>query len=440
MAKPDVIASCVSDGGTRTLLIICQVYPPDPAAVGQQMADVAEAMARRGWRVIVYTSRRGYENAAHIFRAHELRNGVDVRRLPLSSFGKRSIAVRLFAQSLFMLQAMLRGFFTRHLRLVLVSTSPPFAGFGGALIAWLRGVALAWWVMDLNPDQMVASGKISSTSVAARLFDWMNACTLRRAQTVVVLDTYMKDRLHAKHPDAARIHVLPPWPHDAALSAHGSSGQAFRELHGLANRFVVMYSGNHALQHPLTTLLDAAKQLEDDPRLLFVFIGDGAGKAEVNMRIAAGAPNLRSLPFQPLERLGESLSAADVHAVTMGDEVVGIVHPCKIYGALAIGRPILFFGPTRSHAGDILASHPFGHVIRHGDVKTTVEAVRELSMLGESARNALGDQARTLSCSQFSQDVLVNRFCDLLEAAGAPQRPVRQLPAAGSHISPQACD
>lgn len=132
-----VAASCKQ---RRTLLIICQVYPPDPAAVGQQMADAAEAMARRGWRVVVYTSRRGYTNPSLAFPFRELRNGVDVRRLPFSSFGKRSIAIRLLAQSLFMLQAMARGLFTRSLRLMLVSTSPPFAGFGGALLARLRQI------------------------------------------------------------------------------------------------------------------------------------------------------------------------------------------------------------------------------------------------------------------------------------------------------------
>jgi hypothetical protein len=27
----------------------------------------------------------------------------------------------------------------------------------------------------------------------------------------------------------------------------------------------------------------------------------------------------------------------------------GIIHPCKIYGAMTVARPILYFGPLLSH-------------------------------------------------------------------------------------------
>ena len=152
----------------KTLVVITQVYLPDPAAVGQHIADVASAMATRGWRVVVYTAARGYDDPTIRYPCRETLDGVVIRRLPLSSFGKNSIALRLLAQALFMAQAVLRSVFTRGMSCVLVSTSPPFAGFGGAILAWMRSAPLVWWVMDLNPDQMVASGRLSSSSFIAR--------------------------------------------------------------------------------------------------------------------------------------------------------------------------------------------------------------------------------------------------------------------------------
>lgn len=65
-------------------------------------------------------------------------------------------------------------------------------------------------------------------------------------------------------------------------------------------------------------------------------IGGGNGKKEVDDKIAAGARNILSLPYQPLEEIKFSLSAADVHVVSMGDDMVGIVHPCKVYGAMTV--------------------------------------------------------------------------------------------------------
>ncbi|MBL8758119.1 MAG: hypothetical protein JNK35_06795, partial [Phycisphaerae bacterium] len=118
----------------KTFLIISQVYVPDPASVGQHVADAAAEMARRGYRVIVYASARGYDDPSRRYPAREHLNGVEVRRLPLSSFGKGSIAIRLLAQWIFLAQAVVRGLFTRGLAGVMVSTSPPFCGVGGAII------------------------------------------------------------------------------------------------------------------------------------------------------------------------------------------------------------------------------------------------------------------------------------------------------------------
>lgn len=406
------------DSRQRTLLIISQVYAPDPAAVGQHITDVAEEMTRRGWRVVVYTSDRGYDDPSQRYLRRERRNGVDVRRLPLSSFGKRSIAIRLMAQSFFMLEATFLGLLTRRLSVVLVSTSPPFAGMGGSLISFIRRVPLVWWVMDLNPDQMIAAGKLSSRSLAARFLDWMNRVTLARSRSVVVLDRYMRDRVLAKRDVDEKLHVVPPWAPEEAGRKQPTQPNAFRARHNLNDSFVVMYSGNHALQHPLDTLLAAAEQMQGDKSVRFVFVGGGAGKAIVEKRIAAGASNLVSLPFQPLEAIGDSLSAADVHVVSMGDEVVGIVHPCKIYGAMAIGRPILFFGPQRSHGGDILAGGAFGKVVAHGDVAAAVAAIKEFQSMGRESLVKAGQMAAQTADQSFSRSDLLARVCNIV--SGCP--------------------
>ena len=405
------------------ILMVSQVYVPDSTSVGQHFADVAEEMVRRGWDVRVLAASRGYSDPSLRFPPRETRNGVDVRRLPLSSFGKKSIPVRLLAQVLFMIQVVGHGLVTPGLDAVFVSTSPPFAGFGGAIIGMVRRVSFLWWVMDLNPDQMVAAGKLSPTSLFVRVFDWMNRVTLRRAAKVIALDRFMAERLNRKVDVSAKLLVTPPWPHnetppldDAGLQRLAHAGTNFRTRHGLENCFVVMYSGNHAIQHPLDTLLDAAKQLESEPALKFVFIGGGAGKAGVEQRIAAGATNILSLPYQPLETLEDSLGAGDLHVVSMGPEVVGIVHPCKIYGAMAVGRPILFFGPRESHAGEIVEPQHLGWRVEHGDVAATVAAIKQAAGLARPERLEMGQRAAALITADFSRQHLRNEVCSAVEA------------------------
>jgi glycosyltransferase involved in cell wall biosynthesis len=412
----------------RTLLILSQTYPPDPAAVGQHIADVAEQMAARGWRVVVYTSRRGYDDPSQRFARRQWLRGVDVRRLPFSSFGKGAIAVRLAAQALFMIQALPRALFTRGLERILVSTSPPFAGFGGALLAAIRRVPFAWWVMDINPDQMVTSGRITETSLVARVFDWMNRVTLRGARDVIVLDRYMRARILRKAAVAAKTAVVPPWSHDVVRDNVPHEDNPFRAAHGFGDRLVVMYSGNHGYSHPLDTLLDAAKALEGEPGLLFVFVGGGVLKRAIDEMVARDAPpNIVTLPYQPLPEIRYSLSSADVHVVSLGNDGVGVVHPCKIYGGLAIGRPILGLAPRASHVSDIIAEHGVGWRVEHGDAVGLVAILHDLLRMPRGELGAMGERARDVARREFARERFLGSVCDILEGDGPAGR--RDQPA-----------
>ena len=398
------------------LLIISQVYPPDPAAEGQQRADVAEEMVRRGWQVQVWTAAQGYEDPSVRYPRRELRAGVQVSRLPWSSFGKGSIAVRLMAQLFFMVQAMLRALVTPGPMAILVSTSPPFAGFGGCVLSVLRRVPLVWWVMDINPDQMVTSGRLSARSLVARMFDWMNQRTLMQARDVIVLDRFMRDRILQKAPVEAKLHVVPPWPHDNVLADIPHDSNPFRRQHGLNESFVVMYSGNHGYSTPLDTLLEAAKRLRGESRLKFVFIGGGVVKKEIDAMVAREAPpNILSLPYQPLADIRYSLSAADVHVVSIANEGVGIVHPCKVYGALAIGRPVIALAPAASYAADILDQHRVGWLIEHGEVDRLVALLKELLAMPGTALATMGQAAKEAVRECYSRDRLLGRVCDIVE-------------------------
>ncbi|MFM7248913.1 MAG: glycosyltransferase family 4 protein [Planctomycetaceae bacterium] len=399
------------------LLVITQVYVPDPAAVGQHIADTAEEMVRRGWDVVVLTSARGYDDPSVRYPRREMRGGVCIRRLPLSSFGKRSIAVRLVAQALFMSQAILRGLFTPGISVILVSTSPPFAGFGGRLLGLLRRVPYVWWVMDINPDQMVRAGRISARSPVARAFDWLNRQTILGARTVIVLDRFMRDTVWRKARAEGKTVVSPPWAFDNILEDVPREANPFRARHGLGDCCVVMYSGNAGYSHPLDTLLAAAKRLEHEHRLKFVFVGGGVVKKEIDAMVARERPpNIITLPYQPFSELRYSLSAADVHVVSIADEAIGVVHPCKVYGALAVGRPVIALAARDSYIGDILAGGDLGWVVEHGDVDRLVAVLEALPEMGPAAIATMGRAARHAAATTYSRATLLSRVCDTIAA------------------------
>lgn len=409
-----------SQHGAPSVVLISQVYVPDPASVGQHMADAAAELVRRGARVRVYAANRGYDAPGIRYLRTETRDGVGVRRLPLSSFGKRSLPVRVIGQLSFVLQASLRTLFVPHLDVVVISSSPPMAPAAGLLLAAVRRVPVVFWSMDLNPDQAIATGAISSRSPWTGLLSWVNARMLRRAEAVVALDHFMADRLEEKADLGDTLTIIPPWPHEDALEEIPHESNPFRAEHALENTFVVMYSGNHSPTHPLDTLLGAARELATDPDIAFVFVGGGGGKAVVE-DFAAKHPraNLLLLPYQPLADLKYSLSAADLHVVSMGSDVVGMVHPCKIYGAMSVARPILAFGPESSHITELIDQFALGWHVSHGDVAGAVAAIR--SAKNDRARSrTMGANGRQAITSALSKNELCGRFTDVVLSSARP--------------------
>lgn len=405
MAKPAII------------LLLTQTFPPDPAAVGQHMADLAEALAARGHRVKVLTSDRGYDDASVKYAPAEVTAaGVHVRRLRFTSFGKATLVHRALAMLSFIWQAAVRSLFQRDLGAVVFSTSPPFVGILAVAVATVRRVPIIFWAMDLNPDQLIALGKLSRTSLVADILRYTNRKILRRTAIVIALDELMAERIRQQAARHIDVIVIPPWSPDAALVAVPRERNSFRSSHGLENKRVVMYSGNHTPSNPLTTLLDAAVALRDCSLLKFVFVGSGTGKQEVQQYVTHHAlGNVLSLPYQPKSELPDSLSAADVHVVSLGSEMAGVIHPCKVYGAMAVARPILYFGPSPSHVSSILDASENGWSVQHGDVAEAVRVLRHIATMPISELDAFGQRGRDAIDRKFDPTTLCNAVSDAIE-------------------------
>lgn len=402
--------------GQKTLLVVSQTFVPDPASVGQHMADVAFEMARRGHKVVVYASSRSYEDASVEYPLHEWRNGVEIRRIRWSSFGKKSILLRILGTASFMTQVFLRMLLRPRLSGIFFSTSPPLVGLAASIVGSLRGIKTAYWAMDLNPDQLISMGKIKANSFRAKLLESVNRFILKRTRLIVALDRFMADRLLKRGNYKDKMVVMPPWPHEEALESVPHDQNPFRKQHNLDGKFVVMYSGNHSPANPLKTLLEAAIRLKDHPRLLFMFVGGGLGKKEVEQyKQQHNLAHVISLPYQPLESLRWSLSSADAHVVSLGDNMVGIIHPCKIYGAMTVARPILFLGPKPSHVSDLIDIHGFGFHASHGDVDGTVRALETLVATSADQLASMGSTAQRVMSESLTQAKLCGTFCDHLE-------------------------
>ena len=406
------------------IVILSQVYVPDPASVGQHMHDFAAAMAARGHEVIVYCSSRGYDDPDKRYPRTEIRDGVHIHRYALPLFSKTNMLLRVFGSAWAQAALFFNALFTRRTGLIFFSTSPPLIGVTATVVAKLkrlflfgRHVPRVYWAMDLNPDQLLAMNKLQVGSLTHRVLEGANRFILKNADVTVPLDRFMADRLHRDGRRPNELLVMPPWPHEKAEAPLPHDQNWFRDKHGLQGKFVIMYSGNHSPANPLDTLLNATLAFRSDDSIRFAFIGGGMGKRQVDEHIKThNLTNCLTLPYQPLSDLRYSLSAADVHVVSLGADMVGIIHPCKVYGSMAVGRPILFFGPAPSHVSDLLEQHRIGWHVAHGDVDGCVATIRSMVASSPQTLHAMGERAQTALRESLSQEILCARLADRVDA------------------------
>ena len=375
-------------------------------STAQHLTDLATALASRGHNVTVIASDRGYDDPTRRFARREKWNGIEIIRISTLSLGKGAKWRRAFNFGSFLLLCALGLLALPRFDVVVALTSPPLISFLATLFVKVKGGSLYSWVMDLNPDEAIAAGWLDEHSPTSRFLQRLSNYSFQSAARTIVLDRFMKERVVAKSVEPDRVVIIPPWSHDDSVSYSQTGREAFRQTHGFEDKFVVMYSGNHSPCHPLDTLLEASRKLRPRSDLIFCFIGGGSEQAKVREFAAHHElQNVHCLPYQPLSDLSNSLSAADLHIVVMGEKFVGIVHPCKIYNIMTVGAPALYIGPTPSHITDIATQQGKFFLTHHGDVEGVRAAILEATQVKE--RLSVNDS--------FSKHTLLPQLIGIIE-------------------------
>lgn len=380
------------------ILILNQAFWPDVVATAQHMSDWAEYLTSQGHEVSVIASRSVYGQASAALPKRETWKGVKIYRVGFSLFKKGSILTRVIDFAFFHLLAITRALLLPKHDVVVCLTTPPFIGIVGAFMKILKGSRYIQYEMDLYPDVPIALGVMKKNSLAAKFFDAVHRWLLKKADRVVVLGRCMKKVIAAKGVPEEKMLLVTPWADTDELKSIPHDQNSFRKEHGLQDKFVVMYSGNLGLGHDISTLCGAMLQLNDDPKIRFVFIGGGKRMKEIEKFVQEhNLPAPLMLGYQPRERLSETLSAADVHIITQAPGTTGLIVPSKFWGILAVQRPAIYIGPEDTEVAMEIRDRKNGVVLAISEISGLVESIQEMKCAAISVQTSLKPSANTRS-------------------------------------------
>ena len=403
------------------VLYYIQHFVRDNQAGGTRPWSLCQELMRRGHKVTVVMANVHYlekEDEGRARYAEEDWDGVRVLKVYATGNFRASFSRRLMNYLSYAGNAFLAGMKGEKPDLVLTSIQPIFTGPVGWLTSFLRRSRFFLEVRDVWPDTAVELGVIKSPFLIYPS-TWLARFLYKRAKQIVTLTPGIAEVIEENGIRGEKIRVLPVGLEEGVLNP--TNLEDVRLKQGWQDKFLVLYTGSHAVTDSLETLLKAINRLQDHPEIHFVMIGDGDKKADL-MAYAKekGLTNVTFLDLMPKRELASYLQATDICTMCLpkGD-FWRIFLQNKFFDYMGSSKPIVasLIGTQKEYIEEAEA----GIVVPPEDDQALAAAILQLAQSPETVR-VMGERALGFVTKRFLREDLLKEYVDLLEKTAGVRR------------------
>lgn len=390
------------------------MFYPDTTSTSQLFQTLLKQLTRTGWSIDVYCGYPTDSRLRHLPRIDNL-HGITIyrcgSRLPL----KRNFLFRTICYATFLIAVLFRLLFVDSRATWLGVTNPPFNVQVLAICSWLRKHSFSYFLLDLHPEGLLATDSLNKNNPLVKFWLFLNGLSYRRAKSLFILGRDMRALLNQNYRTSDQIvHYMPHWSPIEPFRVKHFDESRLTQQWGLLETFVVQYSGNMGLWHDMNSFVRLADSFREDSSTRFLFIGDGVRKPDAEaLATTLQLDNIYWKPFVPLEDLEESLAACHVALISLRNDLSGIAVPCKLYGILASGRPIIAQVPHDSEIAITVTEFECGFVVPPGDDLQLIQSLNQLKT-DSRLREEMGRNSRAAYVSHFTCRSVVERLEQLL--------------------------
>jgi glycosyltransferase involved in cell wall biosynthesis len=395
------------------ILIVTQYFWPEEFRIN----DLALGLLSRGHSVTVLTGKPNYPGgrffAGYRFfgKPAESFEGVQIHRVPLIPRGSGNSIRLMFNYLSFAILASLLGPLAcrgQYDVILVFEPSPVTVGLPARVLGLLKKVPILFWVQDLWPESLEATGAVRSP----RILGWVqqltrfiyNGCDRILVQSRAFIEPIQKLGIP---PDV--ICYFPNSAESLYAPVRLTSDASERAL--LPSGFCVMFAGNIGAAQDFETILGAADRLREHTDIQWIVLGDGRLAPWVRDQIRARAleRNMRLLGRHPVTAMPRFFAAADALLVTLKREpIFALTIPSKIQSYLACGRPII--ATLEGEGARIVVESGAGLVARPEDAESLAHAVLAMARMPVAKRDAMGVAGRRYFEQHFERERLLGQL------------------------------
>lgn len=341
-------------------------------------------------------------------------NNVDVVRTYVSEAYNKSFVGRLWGYFSFTLSSLWAILFHVKKHDVMIVTSPPlFVGVTGVLAKWLKRTPLVFEIRDLWPESAIDTGVLTNPLIIKMAY-FVEKLSYKFSNKINVLTPAFKQKLiEDKGIKEEKITFIPNGA-DLDIFEPGQRDNWVRDQYGLEDQFVVAYMGAHGVANHLESLLETAKEFNDDEQVAFVLIGDGMRKSALQQKAKEdGITNVVFIDSQPKHKIPDFCNASDIcTAVLKKVDTFKTVYPNKVFDYMSCAKPILL--GIDGVARELVEESGAGYYVDPENPKQFAARIRELKENPE-LRERLGNSGLAFVRENFSREVLANKYVDELQ-------------------------
>lgn len=407
------------------LLFVSQYYPPESNAPANRVSRLARAWAsEEGFDVTVLT---GFPNhpEGRVYPGFDARKPVrerdgDVRvvRAPIYAAPNAGVIKRSMAYASFCTSASSLGPWLVGRPDVVIATSPQLlVGVAGAWLSRAFRCPFVLEVRDLWPDSIVAVGALREGHPVVRGLHGVEESLYRRADHIVVVTESFREILAQRGVPPDKLSFVPNGV-DRDLFVPGPPP----DPDPYPGRFVVCFAGTVGMAHGLGTVLDAARLAKQEmPEVLFLVVGDGAERKELEARaVREGLDNVSFTGRVPRERVPELLRRAEISLVMLKDDpLFRTVLPSKLFESMGCARPMLL--GVDGEARRLVERAEAGLYFVPSDPRALLDGIRALAA-DPARRDRMGRAGHHVATTEFDRGVLAHRYADILRKVVADGR------------------
>ena len=394
----------------RDILFLCQFFYPEYISSAQLPFDTAKALHAAGYTVDVLCGYpREYLEGTDI-PVQETVEGIHIRRLKYIQMDRSGFLGRLVNYFSFTFMVLLNLPTLAKYRSVVVYSNPPILPWIASWAKALFGTKLVFVAYDLYPEVATVTGTLGAGHPICRLMNHINRCICRRADRIVALSREMKAYIlsHRVYPESS-VRVIPNWYADHGTVSGNREENLFREV--TKGRFTVAYFGNMGTMQDMQTILQAVRELRDDPDVFFLFAGHGNKMDALQSTVREESiENIAIYPFLHGQEFQDALAISDCALVTLVQGATGLCVPSKTYSYMMQGIPLL----AVMDEGDIVADiqQGAGCWVRNGQGQLLARYIRELQANPQRV-SQMRRTCRELYEAKYTTEICTEKYVSL---------------------------